>query len=87
MTDKLIAFVNLQLMAKSRQIVGLQAFEDSDFYDQLQLLSSEVSWRPVNLIVFGISVVRELMSAAAMFVLIARYNVWIALILIIAVIP
>lgn len=40
-----------------------------------------------HLIVFGISVVRELMSAAAMFVLIARYNVWIALILIIAVIP
>lgn len=87
LTDKMIAFVNLKLMNKSKQIVGLGAFEDADFYDQLQLLSSEASWRPVNLIVFGISTIREIISTAAMLWLIGRYNWLIALLILAAAIP
>mgnify|MGYP000933590286 CR=1 FL=1 len=87
LTDKLIAFVNVELMKKSRSIQGLSAFEDADFYDNLQLVSSEASWRPVNLIVFGISAIRELITVIAMVLLLAHYNVWIAILMVIAIIP
>lgn len=87
LTDKLIAFVNTQLMQKSKTIKGLNLFENSDFYDNLQLVSSEASWRPVNLIVFGISMFRELITVISMMVLLARYNFWIAIILLLAIIP
>jgi ATP-binding cassette subfamily B protein len=87
LTDKLIAFVNVELMHKSESIQGLGAFEDADFYDNLQLVSSEASWRPVNLIVFGISAVREVITTASMMLLLAHYNPWIALVLLAAIIP
>lgn len=87
LTDKLIAFVNMQLMQKSKSINGLNLFENADFYDNLQLVSSEASWRPVNLIVFGISMLRELITVISMMALLARYNFWIAIILLLAIIP
>lgn len=80
LTDKLIAFVNIQLMEKSKSINGLNLFEDSNFYDNLQLVSSEASWRPVNLIVFGISMLRELITVVSMLFLLGRYNPFIAII-------
>lgn len=87
LTDKLIAFVNIELMKKSKSINGLTLFENPSFYDNLQLVSSEASWRPVNLIVFGISMIRELITIISMLFLLGRYNPWIAIILILSIIP
>ncbi|GBG93899.1 multidrug ABC transporter ATP-binding and permease protein [Ligilactobacillus salitolerans] len=87
LTDQLIAFVNTQLMEKSKTIKGLNLFEDPDFYDNLQFINSQASWQPVNLIVFGISMIRELITVISMLFLLARYNFWIALILLVAIIP
>ncbi len=87
LTDKLIAFVNMQLMTKSKKIKGLNFFENAKFYDDLQFVSSQASWQPVNLIVFGISMIREFITVISMLVLLANYNFVIAAILLIAIIP
>ncbi|UQS84459.1 ABC transporter ATP-binding protein/permease [Apilactobacillus apisilvae] len=87
LTDKLIAFVNIKLMKKSADIKGLNLFENADFYDNLQLVSSEASWRPVNLIVFGISMVREIITILSMMILLSNYSIFIAFILLLSIIP
>lgn len=87
LTDKLIAFVNTQLMNKSKSIHGLNLFENAEFYDNLQFVSSQASWQPVNLIVFGISMIRELITVISMLILLGQYNFWIALVLLLAIIP
>ncbi len=87
LTDKLIAFVNIRLMNKSKSVQGLELFENADFYDQLQIISSEASWRPVNLIVFGISVIREAITVISMVFLLSKYNPLIGLLVLLAIIP
>lgn len=87
LTDKLISSINLTLMRKSKDLKGLMAFEDSEFYDDLQIISSESSWRPVNLIIFGINILRNTVTALSMGVLLARYNLWLSILILVSIIP
>lgn len=57
MTDLLTYQLNTELMRKSERLQNISYFEDSEFYNDIQLLSSEASWRPVNLLVFGTSLI------------------------------
>ena len=58
LTDKLTGFIKLSLMRKSQQLNSLELFDDSDFFDDLEVLNEGASWRPVNLIVFGVAILR-----------------------------
>lgn len=84
LTDKLTGFVNTSLMKKSQSLQSLEVFDDSTYFDDLQMLRDDASWRPVNLIVFGISVIQSSLTLVFMLGYLAKYN-WILALLILAV--
>ena len=51
------------------------------------MLRDDASWRPVNLIVFGVSVLQSFLTLAFMLIYLARYNWWLALLLLIVMVP
>lgn len=51
------------------------------------MLRDDASWRPVNLIVFGVSVLQSFLTLAFMLVYLARYNRWLALLLLVVMVP
>lgn len=87
LTDKLTQYLNISLMNKSKEITSLSVFEDSRFYDDIEILSSEAGWRPVNLLVFGASIISSSITAISMLVLLADFSPLIALLMFLAIIP
>lgn len=87
MTDKLINKINLKLMNKSNEIKDISYFEKAEFYDEIQILQEEAAWRPVNLIVFFLDVLKGLITMISAFVLLAEFNLFIALLLFLSLIP
>lgn len=58
LTDKLTGFINVNLMTKSQDLKFLSIFDDNSYYDDLKMLKDDASWRPVNLIIFGVAVIQ-----------------------------
>ena len=87
LTDRLTLYLNTSLMNKSRTISELTVFEDSSFYDDIDILCQEASWRPVNLLVFGASMISCIITAVSMLVLLADFSPFISLLMFIAIIP
>lgn len=87
LTDKLTGFIKLSLMHKSQQLNSLELFDDSDFFDDLEVLNEGASWRPVNLIAFGVAILREVVTISGMFWLLGKYNMWLALLLLGVLVP
>ncbi|MDT9606204.1 ABC transporter ATP-binding protein [Lactobacillus johnsonii] len=87
LTDKLTGFINISLMKKSEDLQSIRIFDDSKYFDDLQMLRDDASWRPVNLIVFGVSVLQSFLTLAFMLVYLARYNWWLALLLLVVMVP
>lgn len=87
LTDKLTGFINISLMEKSEDLQSIRIFDDSKYFDDLQMLRDDASWRPVNLIVFGVSVLQSFLTLAFMLVYLARYNWWLALLLLVVMVP
>lgn len=87
LTDKLTGFINISLMKKSADLQSISIFDDSKYFDDLQMLRDDASWHPVNLIVFGVSVLQSFLTLAFMLIYLARYNWWLALLLLIVMVP
>lgn len=87
MTDKMINLVNVSLMNKSNEIKDISFFEESGFYDEIQVLQEEAAWRPVNLIVFFLNVLRGIITTVSLFVLIANFHILIAVLMFVAIVP
>lgn len=87
LTDKLTGFINISLMKKSEDLQSISIFDDSKYFDDLQMLRDDAGWRPVNLIVFGVSVLQSFLTLAFMLIYLARYNWWLALLLLVVMIP
>ena len=87
MTDKLINRINMKLMNKSNEIKDISYFEKAEFYDEIQILQEEAAWRPVNLIVFFLDVLKGLITMISAFVLLAEFNLLIAVLLFLSLIP
>lgn len=87
LTDKLTGFINISLMKKSEDLQSISIFDDSKYFDDLQMLRDDASWRPVNLIVFGVSVLQSFLTLAFMLIYLARYNWWLTLLLLIVMVP
>lgn len=87
LTDKLTGFINISLMKKSADLQSISIFDDSKYFDDLQMLRDDASWRPVNLIVFGVSVLQSFLTLIFMLIYLARYNWWLALLLLVVMVP
>ena len=84
LTDDLTYHLNMSIMKKSESLQTIHFFENSEFLNNIELVSSEASWRPVNLLVFGTSIIGSLITFVSMIVLLAGLNMFIALILLVA---
>ena len=87
LTDLLTYHLNYSIMEKSSQLQTIDYFEKSDFYNDIHMLSSESSWRPVNLLVFGTSILSHFITFCSMLWLFQSFHVLIALAMIISLIP
>ena len=87
LTDKLMGFINMNLMKKSKDLQSLSIFDNNTYFDDLQLLKEGASWRPVNLIVFGVAIIQSGLTLLFMLSLLARYNQWVAILLLIVMVP
>lgn len=74
-------------MKKSKELQSLSIFDNNSYFDDLQLLKEGAAWRPVNLIVFGVAIIQSGLTLLFMLSLLARYNPWIAIILVIVMVP
>ncbi|MCE2140929.1 ABC transporter ATP-binding protein, partial [Streptococcus thermophilus] len=87
LTDVLIANINQKLIEKSSEIKNLEVFEDAEFYNDVETVRSELSWRPVNLIIFTLSNVRYIISLLSLLILLFNYTWWLPLAIIIVLVP
>ncbi len=87
LTDKLTFKINKSLMDKSAELQTIDFFENSEFYDNIQIISSEASWRPVNLIVFATSILSNIVMLGSMLILLASFSSIISILIIISLIP
>lgn len=87
LTDKLTLYLNKSLMEKSKTITELYLFEDSSFYDDVEILCGEASWRLVNLLVFGASIISCIITAVSMLILLANFNIIISITMLVAIFP
>lgn len=87
LTDKLTGFINISLMKKSEDLQSISIFDDSKYFDDLQMLRDDASWRPVNLIVFGVSVLQSTLTLLFMLIYLAKYNWILAILLLLVMVP
>lgn len=87
LTDLLTYRLNYKLMKKSEALDDISYFENSQFYNDIQLLSSESSWRPVNLIIFGTSLISNLLMFLSVLLVLSSINPFISFLLILVLIP
>ncbi|WP_071189290.1 ABC transporter ATP-binding protein [Trichormus sp. NMC-1] len=87
LNDKLTAHISLLLMQKADTFSDLSRFEDAEFYDELQLLQEQVSYKPLNLLENLVELGRSLVTLIVIVGLLVPLAVWIPLVIAIATIP
>ena len=87
LNEKMLAHSNLLLMKKANSIESLEAFENPELYDQIQFLKDESARRPLNFVFIATSIIRDLVTLAAVLLLIATLNPWIPFLVLIICIP
>ncbi|MBD2523077.1 ABC transporter ATP-binding protein [Nostoc sp. FACHB-133] len=87
LNDKLTAHISLLLMRKADTFSDLSRFEDSLFYDELQLLQQQVGYKPLNLLENLVESGRSLVTLIVIVGLLVPLAFWIPLVIVIATIP
>jgi ATP-binding cassette, subfamily B, bacterial len=87
LNDKLTAHLSLLLMNKANSFLDLSRFEDSKFYDELQILQQQLKYQPFKLLQSLAEGGRSFITLSTMIVLIAPLGAWIPLLVIFAIIP
>ncbi|PHJ69262.1 ABC transporter [Nostoc linckia z18] len=87
LNDKLTAHISLLLMHKADSFPDLSRFEDSQFYDELQLLQEQINYKPLNLLNNLVELGRSLVTLIVIVGLLAPLAFWIPLVIGIATIP
>ncbi|MBE9043783.1 ABC transporter ATP-binding protein [Pleurocapsales cyanobacterium LEGE 10410] len=80
-TEKLSAHINLLILDKANSFADLIYFEDSNFYNELQLIEEEVNQQPFNLLLFFVDGCQYLLSLITMLFLLFPLGWWIPLLL------
>jgi len=87
LNDKLTAHISLLLMHKADSFPDLSRFEDSQFYDDLQLLQEQINYKPLNLLNNLVELGRSLVTLIVIVGLLVPLAFWIPLVIGIATIP
>lgn len=87
LTEKLTAHVNPSLMRKADALPGIEEFESSEFYDELQILRDQAAYQPVNLLVYLTNGLREVVLVASVLAILGPIAPWIPLLILAASIP
>ncbi|MBK1988224.1 ABC transporter ATP-binding protein [Sphaerospermopsis aphanizomenoides BCCUSP55] len=87
LNDKLTAHISLLLMRKADTFSDLSRFEDSQFYDELQILQEQVSYKPLNLLENLVELSRSFVTLIVIVGLLIPLAVWIPIVIAIATIP
>jgi ATP-binding cassette subfamily B protein len=87
LNERLVAYVELLLMRKANDLPDLSAFEDPTFYDDLQTLTNQAAYRPLNLMVTTTTLLPSVVSSVGLMVLLGSIAWWIPLILVAATLP
>lgn len=87
LTDDLTFKLNYDIMKKAEEIETIDYYEDHNFYNDIEILSSESSWRPVNLLVFGTSIISNAILFVSMLFIFASFHVLIALAMLLVLVP
>jgi len=87
LNDKLTAHLSVLLMNKANSFPDLSRFEDSKFYDELQLLQEQLHYQPFNLLQSLAEGGRSLVTLSSMVVLLAPLGAWIPILVIVAILP
>lgn len=87
LNDKLMAHLSILLMNKANSFPDLSRFEDSKFYDELQLIQQQLNYQPFKLLQSLAGGGRSLVTLSSMVVLLAPLGAWIPLLVIVAILP
>ena len=87
LTDTLVKEMTLKMMKKSEELQGITYFENANFNNDISFLKEQITWRPVNIIVFSFSVIESLIIIISMNLLIFKVSWIAAIITLIAFIP
>lgn len=87
LNEKLMAHINLKLMQKADELQDLQYFEDTRFYDRLQLLREEAAQKPSYLLANLAYLGKELVTILTMVGLLFSLGWWVPALLLIVLIP
>jgi ATP-binding cassette subfamily B protein len=78
--------VNVAILERAVDL-DLLAFEDSEFYDRMTRARREASTRPVQLVRESFGLAQNLVMLGGYAALLARFSVWVVLVLLLATIP
>ena len=87
LAEKFTAYINLKLMTKAEQILGLDILEEEEYYNDLKTLQKGAQSRPVNLIVNLMFSARDAITFIALSGLLASYAFWLPIALLLSAVP
>jgi ATP-binding cassette subfamily B protein len=87
LADKLTASINLKLMEKADSFVDITNFEDSEFYDELEILQGRAGNEPLSLLSGMLEVFTILITLTTMLVLLSTIGWWIPLLIVATYLP
>jgi ABC-type multidrug transport system fused ATPase/permease subunit len=57
--DKAVFYINRSVINKSNSLLGLEHFDNAEFYDDLQIISTNAANKPINLVVTLIGILKD----------------------------
>ena len=85
--EKFTAYINLNLMTKAEELLGLDVLEGKAFHDDLKVLQDGASNRPMNLVVLLALTVRDILSIISLMIILGTLAWWVPLALLVATLP
>jgi ATP-binding cassette, subfamily B, bacterial len=87
LNEKIIYYVSNEAVKKINSLEGLSHFENTTFYDKIQLVSEQAAYRPLNMIISLIDFIGGSMTLVGFIILLGTLNWWIPIILILSIFP
>jgi ATP-binding cassette, subfamily B, bacterial len=85
--EKLGAEVNIVTIRKANTLPDLQIFENETFYDNLEFLQSQASWRPLNLVITLQNTTRHSITCFSLLLLLFNLSWWLPFLILLAGLP
>ncbi|WP_013334360.1 ABC transporter ATP-binding protein [Gloeothece verrucosa] len=87
LADKLTANINIKLMEKADTFIDITNFENSKFYDELELLQNRASAEPLSLLQGILEILAILITLVSMLILLSTTAWWIPALILVACLP